>query len=247
MLRALEAKGKIELPARLAPSRSGGGSDVIKETEHDTSPVNTDLKELLPLRTEVPADRKEVGVFKSYIAAYHYLGYGRSVGENMKYAVYSRDGVLLACLLFGSAAWTLKPRDEYIGWEKESRMRNLCFVTNNTRFLIPPWVTVPNLASHVLSLAARRICGDWESKYGHPVYLLETFVERERFSGTCYKASNWIRAGVTAGFGRNNRGNAKVLPEKDIYLCPLRRDFKKKLRNIPEEQCFGLHRRRESE
>jgi len=151
------------------------------------------------------------------------------VGENMKYVVRSRSGAILACLLFGSAAWKSRNRDAYIGWEQEQRRGRLSMLTNNVRFLIMPWVHVPHLASHILSLVARRICADWEAKYGHGLAAMETFVERSRFHGTCYKAANWVCVGRTAGRGRNDRQHARALPEKDIYLLPLSRQWQERL------------------
>jgi hypothetical protein len=166
--------------------------------------------------------------FKSMLDQHHYLGYDRTIGENMKYVIRSRDGAFLACLLFGSAAWKCRDRDAYIGWSQEQRCERLYMLTNNVRFLVPEWVRVPCLASHALSLASRRLSADWEAKYGHPVHLLETFVDG-RFSGTCYQAANWIRVGRTTGRGRNDRLHERALPEKDIYLLPLNRRWRESL------------------
>lgn len=149
----------------------------------------------------------------------------------MKYLVRDRHGRDLACVLFGSAAWKTKPRDEFIGWSRETRARNLLWITNNTRFLILPWVRVPHLASHVLGRISRRIRTDWRAKYGHPVYLLETFVEQGRFLGTCYKAANWIFVGSTTGRSRQDRYNTLAVPVKDIYLYPLIPHFKEAFLN----------------
>jgi hypothetical protein len=123
--------------------------------------------------------------FHHYLVHYHYLGFNRTVGENMKYLVRDRHGRDLACVLFGSAAWKTKPRDHFIGWSDEARARRLLWVTNNTRFLILTSVRVPHLASHLLAGIMRRIRKDWLDKYAHPVHLVETFVERDRFKGTC--------------------------------------------------------------
>jgi len=122
---------------------------------------------------------------------YHYLDFERTAGENMKYIVRSKDDVIVACLLFGSAAWSCRGRDAYIGWNREQRIAKLPMLANNTRFLVVPWCKSANLASHVLSLVAHRISADWEAKYGHPILVLETFVEFGRFRGTCYLAANW--------------------------------------------------------
>ena len=170
--------------------------------------------------------------FKSYIAQYHYLGYDRSIGENIKYFVYDCTGRRIACLVFGSAAWSCKGRDKFIGWSKNSRNANsLRYITNNSRFLIFPWIKVPHLASHILSIISRRISSDWLAKYGHPVHLLETFVQRDRFKGTCYKAANWIYVGETTGRGRDSTSKTDKLPIKDVYLYPLQKRFREKLKS----------------
>ena len=135
----------------------------------------------------------------------------------------------MACLLFGSAAWSCRDRDIYIGWGKEQRRYNLNLVTNNVRFLVLPWVRVPHLASHILSLITKRISADWEQKYGHQVFLLETFVEVSRFRGTCYRAANWVCVGRTTGRGRDGGHHNAILPVKDIYLYPLDADYQSKL------------------
>jgi hypothetical protein len=152
-----------------------------------------------------------------------------SVGENLKYMVYSAQGQLLACLLFGSSAWSCASRDAFIGWNAKSRRANLIYTTNNTRFLILPWVKVEHLASHILGLICKRIASDWQTKYGHELYLLETFVEKSRFRGTCYKAANWVCVGQTKGRSRNDRYNKLKVPIKDIYLYPLSKNFREVL------------------
>lgn len=229
MLRSLDKSGKIVLPKARNRSRRAGNPDVVTHIKHDTAPIVAILSQLTPLRIEVVTSKKKTAIFKSYIDQYHYLGFDRSIGENIKYIIYSCTGEPLACLLFGSSAWACLPRDEYIGWGKDCRQTNLYMTTNNTRFLIFPWVKVPCLASHILSLISRRISDDWLKKYGHGVYVLETYVEQERFRGTCYKAANWQLVGSTTGRGRNSKSNHAVLPIKDIYLYPLTRNFRAKL------------------
>ena len=226
MLRALDKAGRITLPAPLAPSRTGGGAGVIQNIEHDTTPINAALSQLRPLRIKNVGSGTDLAAFKFYLNQYHYLGFDRTIGENMKYMVYSGEGHPLACLLFGSAAWSCRERDEFIGWDKKQRARGLSNITNNTRFLVYPWVKVPHLASHILSLIAHRIAEDWQNKYGHPVYCLETFVEVGRFRGICYRAANWIHTGSTTGRGRDGGHKHAILPVKDIYLYPLTKNFK---------------------
>jgi hypothetical protein len=168
-------------------------------------------------------------LFNYLLSSYHYLGHNTTVGENMKYLVQDRYGRPLACFLWGSAAWKTAPRDDFIGWDHRSRERNLNYTTNNTRFLILPWVRVPHLASHILSQVSKRICSDWMSKYSHPIYLLETFVDCCRFRGICYQAANWILLGRTEGRTRNDRGHTIHVSHKDVYVYPLLKGFRRKL------------------
>ena len=229
VLRALDAAGKIKLPKQLKNAHSKGGADRVVLMLHDMSPIEGKLSELTPLTVEVVTCKNELMEFKSYIEQHHYLGYDRNIGENIKYFVYDRQGRRLACLMFGSAAWKCAARDAYIGWDMDARKTALKYTTNNSRFLIFPWVEIPHLASHVLSLICRRISSDWVAKYGHPVYMLETYVECGRFRGTCYKAANWKHVGETAGMGRNCRTAVGELPIKDVYVYPLHKRFREKL------------------
>lgn len=157
-----------------------------------------------------------------YLHRYHYLGL-RVVGENLGYLASDHAGRDVACLLFGAAAWRCAPRERALGWSDEERRRNLGRLANNTRFLILPWVRVPYLASALLGAVARRIGADWQAKYGHGLDALETFVERDRFAGTCYRAANWRHVGATRGRSRQDRDRTRVVPVKDVYLYPLRR------------------------
>ncbi len=234
MLRRLDSKGKIKLPSPHHTTRQAGSRDRIQFMLHDTGSISGIIQEVLPIKVEVIKDRTYEGKeFKSLIGQYHYLGFDMTVGENLKYMVYGSNGQLLACLLFGSSAWACAPRDRFIGWDPSQRKSNLIYTTNNTRFLVLPWVTVPHLASHILGRVCRRISTDWDKKYGHPVYMLETFVDKERFKGTCYKAANWIYVGETTGRSRNDRYNKLRVPIKDIYLYPLLKNFREVLSHVP--------------
>lgn len=234
-LRKLLERGLITLPPiRIYNQRKGGFAPPVTATATVpcSSAIDASLSSLLPLSFIIPPKRSEEELrFHHYLASHHYLGFHRTVGENMKYLVRDRNGRDLACVLLGFAAWKTKPRDEFIGWSHETRARKLPWVTNNTRFLIFPWVRVPHLASHILGRIIRRIRTDWQAKYGHPVYLVETFVERDRFIGTCYKAANWRYVGSTKGRSRQDRYNTLVLPVKDLYLYPLIPHFKEALCN----------------
>jgi len=229
LLLKLEKDKLIKLPARKSGTNNAKRNSSIRLVLHSTLPVKASLKDLSPVQIKPVEDRSELDLFKCFLSAYHYLGFSGTVGENLKYMAYDRNGRPLACLLFGSAAWACGPRDDFIGWDKEKRGKNLSLATNNTRFLILPWVRVEHLASHILSKVIKRIKDDWTAKYGHPLYLLETFVERDRFAGTCYKASNWTRVGETKGRSRNDRSHNMEVPVKDIYLYPLTKRFRKVL------------------
>lgn len=201
----------------------------------DPELISAALSELKPLTVIIPETGSyEEACFTWYLSSHHYLGF-HSVGENIKYLIRDRHGRDIACLLFGSAAWKTAARDSFIGWSESERQRNISLLTNNTRFLILPWVRVPHLASHILGLIMRRIVADWQNKYAHPVHLVETFVECNRFKGTCYKAANWIHVGQTQGRGRQDRYNTYCLPVKDIFLYPLNPDFREALSCIPKE------------
>ncbi len=226
-LRKCEERGLLELPppsAQLPPGRRVP----IRPVPHGTDTITAGLGELKPVRVEPVAEAGRLGLFKCLLSRYHYLGY-HTVGENMAYMAFDRFDRPLAALLFGSAAWKCAARDEFIGWKPETREANVNFITNNTRFLVLPWVSVPHLASHLLGKVARRIAADWMDRYGHRVHLLETFVERDRFRGTCYRAANWTCVGATRGRSRNDTHLTMSVPVKDVWLYPLSRGFREAL------------------
>lgn len=226
MLLKLEAKGYITLPVRSAFPLNGLQHRSIPDINPDTTPIAASLRDLLPLSMEIVKGKDSLSLFCHLLSRYHYLGYSVTVGENMKYIIRDKFGRPLSCVLFGSAAWKVACRDGYVGWTKECRERNLFLVTNNMRFLVLPWVRVAHLASHILGRIARRIRKDWVERYGHPVVLLETFVDTSRFRGTCYRAANWRYAGQTKGRSRNDRYNDLRVPVKDVYLYPLAPHFR---------------------
>ena len=232
LLLKLQERGWIGLPARrrASPNRMGRRPVAERELFFDPAiPVGKSLPELLPLSIEEISRNKQAdkqGVFARMLEAHHYLGHRGTVGENMQYLVAGRQGEPVAFVLFGAAAWQCKARDEHIGWDAATRRNRLGHVTNNTRFLILPWVRVPHLASHVLGRIARRLSGDWEEKYGHPIHLLETFVDTSRFAGTCYCAANWRVVGQTTGRTRQNKTHVPQSAPKAVWLYPLRKDFR---------------------
>ena len=150
-------------------------------------------------------------------------------GAQMRYLITAGDQ-LLAAVGFGAAAWRVAPRDRFIGWTPRQRRDHLHQVVNNARFLILPWIHSPNLASHLLGHLSRRLPRDWQCRYGYSPVLLETFVEHQRFRGTCYRAANWIHVGQTQGRGKLDRHKRFAVPVKDVFLLPLWRDFRQRLR-----------------
>lgn len=234
MLLKLERSGYITLPARQRKSTNAYRNLTRPSVAYSTQAITDSLQFLRPLQiTAIHRNKTEQALFRCLLSAHHYLGLRNTVGENMKYLIRDQMGRPLSCVLFGSAAWKTEPRDRFIGWDAATRERNLMYLTNNTRFLILPWVTVPHLASHMLSQVAHRLSSDWAAKYGHPIYLLETFVERERFRGICYQAANWICTGPTKGRTRNDRDSTIQAPVKDVYVYPLTKRFRREL-------CHGL-------
>ena len=230
LLLKLERAGHIRLPPRRGQSPNGRRNRVVPLELPAPAPIRGTLRDLRPLTVNVVAPGSEdLRLFNGLLAHGHYLGHRNTVGENLRYLVRDREGRPVACALFGSAAWKCADRDAFLGWERPARERNLQRLTNNTRFLIPAWIEVPHLASHVLGLIARRIRADWQTKYGHPVHALETFVDRDRFKGTCYRAANWMRLGVTRGRTRNDREHCIRAAVKDVYLYPLVADFRREL------------------
>lgn len=225
----LAARGWLELP----PRRQRGGPGFAPRLAALPPPpaeLRESLAQLRPLQFEVCGARQpQAARFNAYLARDHYLPYRSTVGENLAYLVRDRQGRDLACLLFGAAAWKTQPRDDFIGWTAAQRQAHLGRVANNSRFLILPWVRVPELASHILGRVARRLAADWEASYGRPVVLLETFVERGRFRGSCYRAANWRCVGQTQGRTRQDRDHCLQAPVKDVLVYPLRADFRKEL------------------
>ena len=229
MIDKLEQRDLIDLPPiRVAYRRKQRAPFPSRFTAPTLQTINTSLKRLIPLSVQIPTGNSyEENCVGYYLNRYHYLGFNRTVGENIKYLVRDRSGRDIACLLFGSAAWKTAPRDFFIGWTPETRRENINFITNNTRFLILPQVHAPHLASHILAAVMRRIQQDWISKYWHPIHLVETFVEQNLFKGTCYRAANWICVGQTKG--RSRQKNKLSVPIKDILLYPLTKKFRQSL------------------
>lgn len=230
LLLKLEARGEIRLPPRRTASVNHLRNRQTPVVEYEPEALEGPLRWFEPISIELVIEgTPEALLFKFLLQRYHYLGLRNGVGENLKYLARDRQGRPLACLLFGSAAWKALARDQWIGWNPVQRAARLSLITNNTRFLILPSVRIPHLASHLLGRVALRLSADWRQKYGHPIYLLETFVETPRFAGTCYRAAGWVEAGLTTGRTRNDDGRTPRVARKALYLKPLRADARRRL------------------
>jgi len=231
LLLSLHRAGHIALPAARPanPQQNKAHRSRPAALVPDNSPVQGPLRQLGELRLELVRRTGQEPLFNSLLEQYHYLGYEQPVGEHLKYVV-SAKGQIVACAAFTSAVRHIGVRDRFIGWDAAARRRNLKLIAYNTRFLILPWVKVPHLASHLLSRMSDRIAEDWQRVYAHPVYLLETFVDGERFRGTCYRAANWIEVGRTTGRGKNDSTNKANRSLKDVFVYPLERRFRERLR-----------------
>ena len=229
LLLKLHQRGFIALPPRrqVPTNRMRCGASPAMGSPEPSQPIACALAQLEPLSLqEVSGEPTPRAWVKAALARFHYLGFGGAVGENLQYVVHDGQRRPLACLVFGAAAWKCQDRDRFIGWTAEQRQKHLALVANNTRFLILPWVKVLDLGSWILGQVASRIGRDWQAKYGHPVVVLETFVEQQRFRGTVYRAANWESVGVTVGRSRQDRHTCLQVPRKEIYLYPLRRSFR---------------------
>jgi hypothetical protein len=194
------------------------------------TPITVALGDLASIELRQVRRTPEEKLFNGLIRQHHYLGYTNPVGEHLKYLVYAGDRVL-ACFAFSSAPYAIDCRDIFLGWSSEARERNRHLLAYNSRFLILPWIQVPHLASHLLGRIARTISQDWQKVYNHPILWLETFVDTERFAGTCYKAANWTLLGLTSGRGKYNKTQEKLTSIKAMYGYPLTRNYLDKLCN----------------
>lgn len=224
LLLKLERAGHICLPPRSPNWVYRPRNPRIEAFQVDATPLEGPLRDLLPLQwCQVRRTGAQEKLFNHLIATYHYLGYCQTVGEHLKYLVYSH-GRPVACLSWGSAAWKVACRDRFIGWSAAVRKRNLYRVINNTRFLVLPFVRVANLASHLQSQNLRLLLQDWQRIYAHRPVLAETFVQQP-YVGTCYKAANWMRLGSTRGRGKYDVHNRHDQPVKAVFVYPLHKHF----------------------
>jgi Druantia protein DruA len=232
MLLMLDRAGQIQLPAiKKRPNNPLARRPTPEPVLIDTTPIHDVLKALQPLQIEQVRRTGDERLYNSLIEQHHYLGYEQPVGEHLKYVVWSQ-GRPIACMAWSSAPRHLGCRDRFIGWDKEARRRNIRFIAYNTRFLIVPWVQVPHLASHILGRIVQRVSPDWEALYAHPIYFLETFVDPERFRGTCYRAANWKLLGETTGRGKDDQTNRPNRSIKQLLAYPLTPRFRELLGQV---------------
>lgn len=229
LLLRLEQDQLITLPPRLSINNNSGNRKNSQATfDFCPAPITGALRDLAPISLRQVRRTPEEKLFNTLIRQYHYLGYTQPVGEHLKYLVYAGDR-LLACFTFSSAPYAIDCRDTFLGWSPEARERNRHLLAYNSRFLILPWVTVPHLASHLLGRIAKSISEDWQRLYHHPILWLETFVDTDRFAGTCYRAANWTLLGLTSGRGKYNKTQKQLTSIKAMYGYPLARDYRQRL------------------
>ncbi|MCA1596832.1 MAG: DUF4338 domain-containing protein [Chloroflexi bacterium] len=232
LLLMLDRAGQIELPAvKFRPHNPLVRRVPPVPVRIDTTPVESRLDQIQPLKFARVRRTPEEPLFNSLMEQYHYLQYEQPVGESVKYLV-SAQGRPIACLTWSSAPRHLGSRDGYIGWNAEARRRNIRFIAYNSRYLILPWVRIEHLASHILGRMAARISEDWQRMYGHPIYFLETFVDPERFRGTCYRAANWKFLGKTTGRGKQSNSYVPNRSIKEVLGYPLTKRFRELLGRV---------------
>ncbi len=230
LLLKLQARGLLVLPPRRQVAFNRMRQRQWHPVLHSREPIQGELAALRPLLLrELSQCPEERDLYEWLLHEYHYLSYTGTVGLNLKYLVRDRQGRPLSCLLFGSAAWKCGVRDQFIGWNPTQRAARLQALTNQTRFLILPWVQVRCLASHILGLVVGRLRQDWQRKYARPLELIETFVDTARFTGACYRAANWLDLGQTTGRTRQDRAHRIAVAPKRVLVYPLNPQFRSRL------------------
>jgi len=225
LLRRLEESGLIHLPVKKIDVDRRRKRLSLHLLSPDIHPLRGELKDFVPIELKMVRGSPEEALHNSLISRYHYLGYCQTVGPHLKYLAYIQKRPV-ACLSWGAAAWKVACRDQFIGWSPSTRSKNLFLIVNNARFLILPWIRIPHLASHLLSQNVKVLSSNWYRWYHYRPVLLETFVDAERFSGTSYKAANWVCVGRTQGRGKNDRDHQRALPVKEVFLYPLKKEFR---------------------
>jgi hypothetical protein len=232
LLEVLEADGVIGLPPKRMGKPAGTRTSVpVTAAGEPREELAGALGELEPIVLEMVSSQEQRLLFRELVGRHHYVGHAVPFGAHVRYLVYASqpERAPLGCLQFSSPAWRMAVRDRWIGWDDRTRLGNLQRVVSNSRFLILPWIHVPNLASRVLSLAARQMVRDWVQRYGVQPLLLETLVDPARYGGKCYPAANWIELGMTTGRGRMDRERLRAAPKR-VFVYPLVRDACRRLR-----------------
>lgn len=240
VLLRLAREGVITLPEPKHNNFNRKTTINFTEKTNPKNPIECDLGKLLPIKLVRVILQKDRALWNEFVHRYHYLGYTPFPGAQIRYFIESPQG-LLGCISFSASAWKTMPRDKWIGWTPEQRKAGLHLIVNNSRYLIFPWVKVKNLASKVLSLCAKQLPDEWLAIYKYKPVLLETFVEKNRFKGTCYIAANWQWVGVTTGRGKPDTKRKVVLPIKDILMYPLTTVFRERLTGDIAPSRVGVH------
>jgi len=232
LLSTLAKQGRIELPPARRSARRGPTGILRTTAGEPQCPIECSLGDLGKVRVELADGHQAKKLWRELIDRYHYLGYATAVGAQLRYFVRAENGRVLGCLGYTSAAWRLEGREQWIDWSEQSRAQGLGHIVQQSRFLILPWVKVPNLASHILAISLHVLAEHWQGHYGQEVWLVETLVDEKRFSGTCYQAANWVDVGLTAGRGRMDRAHQRHgAAPKRIFVYPLVADAAERLRH----------------
>jgi len=230
LLRKLQARGLLALPPPAHPHPPRPLAQPPSATPPALlAPLTGSLQSCQPVRLELAHGADPRHQVRQWLSDYHYRGFAGPVGENVQYLARDAHGRALAVMVFGAAAWQVAVRDRFIGWSAPQRARHLAGLANQQRFLILPWVHVPGLASHLLALATRRLAADWQARYGHPVWLAETFVDVARFAATAYRAAGWLYLGPTTGRTRQDRQHCLHTSRKAVWVRPLHPRFREHL------------------
>lgn len=236
LLEKMMAHQLLELP-ELRRTKPRGSTTTVRLTDRggERELLTGTVAEIAPVNLQLVKKQHDRLLWRELVGRYHYLGHKVPFGAHLRYLIQAHkpEPVLVGCVQMSSPAWRIRARDRWIGWDDPCRARNLQRIVNNSRFLLLPWVKVRNLASFVLAALSRRIVPDWEAAYGVRPLLLETFVDHQRFKGTCYRAANWTWLGLTQGRGRMDRQKTRVgAAPKDIFVYPLAKNARTRLRAL---------------
>jgi len=232
VLEYLENTGQVVLPPKKEQYAIGGRAAMkpiaLSEKTAPGAAITGELSDHAEIKVEPIFGKAEITLWKEYIERYHPEKYAKPMGTNLRYLI-KCEAQVLGCMLFSPASWALADRDRWIGWTEHDRSQRLIYVLNNSRFLLLPWISVRNLASHALGQAVRRLQSDWLENFLYAPVLLETFIDPENYKGTCYRAANWQKVGVSKGRGRQDRYREGLSTPREIYMYPLEKDFREYL------------------